>query len=87
MLASLGRTKVLARRRSTRAGTTGLLNAQGSAFDDLALKAFLGSIGLLSSNHLNKAKATGFLGVRVKHDLAFLNLTIFLEQTGYFDLG
>lgn len=86
MLASLWRTKVLARCGSTRARTTSLLNAQGAAFDNLTLKTFLGSISLLSSDHFNETEATRFLGVRVKHDLAFLNLTILLEKASNFSL-
>jgi hypothetical protein len=86
MLASLGWTKVLARCGSTRARTTSLLNAQGAAFDNLTLETFLGGIGLLSGDHFDETKATRFLGVRVKHDLAFLNLTILFEKTSNFRL-
>jgi hypothetical protein len=82
MLASLWWTEVLARCWSTRTRTTSLLNAQSAAFDNLTLKTFLGSISLLSGDHFDEAKATRFLSVRVKHDLAFLNLTILLEEAG-----
>jgi hypothetical protein len=82
MLASLGWPKVLARGRGTRTGTTSLLDAQGAALDDLALKAFLSSIGLLSGDHLDESEATGLLGVGVKHDLALLNITVLLKETG-----
>jgi hypothetical protein len=86
MLASLRWTKVLARGRSTWAGTTSLLNAQSATFDNLTLKTFLGSIGLFSSNHLYESKATRLFAVRIKHDLALFNITIFFEETSDFDL-
>jgi hypothetical protein len=86
MLASLWWTKILARCRSTRARTTSLLNAQGAAFDNLTLETFLGSISLLSGDHFDETEATRFLGVWVKHDLAFLNLTVLLEETSNFSL-
>jgi len=83
-LASLWWTKVLARGWCTRTGTTGLLNAQGSTLNDLTLKSLLGSVGLLSSDHLYETEATGLFGVRIKHDLAFLDVTILLEETSDF---
>ena len=85
-LASLRWTKVLARGGGTRSRATSLLDAQGTAFNDLTLKAFLGRIGLLSSDHLDEAKATGLLGMGIKHDLALLNLTILFEQASDFSL-
>lgn len=81
MLASLRWTKVLARGWGTRSGTTSLLDAQGTALNDLALKTILGSIGLLSGHHLDEAKATRLLGMGIKHDLALLDITVFLEET------
>jgi hypothetical protein len=81
LLASLRWTKVLARGWGTRSGTTSLLDAQGTALNDLALKTILGSIGLLSGHHLDEAKATRLLGMGVKHDLALLDVTVFLEET------
>jgi hypothetical protein len=48
------------------------------------LKTFLGGIGLISSNHLDKAKTTRFLGVGIKHDLTFLDITVLLEETSDF---
>ena len=87
MLASLWRTKVLARSWGTWAGTTSLLDAQSSAFDNLTLKTFLGSIGLLSSNHLDETEAARLLRVGIKHDLALLNITVFLEEASDFLLG
>jgi hypothetical protein len=87
MLASLRWTKVLAGSRSTRAGTTGLLDAQGSAFNDLTLKTLLGRISLLSGDHLDETESTGLLGVRVKHDLALLDVAVLLKETSNLLLG
>ena len=87
MLASLWWAKVFAWGRSTWAGTTSLLNAQGAAFDNLALKTFLGGISLLGSDHFDETKTTRLLGMWVKHDLALLNITIFLEETSDLCLG
>ena len=81
MLASLWGTKVFAWGGSTGTRATSFLNAQGSTLNNLALKAFLGRIGLLSSHHLDKSKSAGFFGMRVEHDLTLLNRTILLEQT------
>jgi hypothetical protein len=83
-LASLWWTKVFARGRCAWAGATSLLNAQGATLDDFALKTLLGSIGLLSSDHLHESEATRLLGMGVKHDLALLDVTIFLKQTSDF---
>lgn len=82
-LTSLGWSKVFS--WSWRSGTAspGLLNAQGSTLEDLALQALLSAIGLLKSGHLDESESTGLLGVRVQHDLALLNLTILGEETGY----
>ena len=87
MLASLGRAEVFAGGRSTRARATSLLNAQSAAFNDLALKALLGGISLLSSDHLDEAEATGLLGVGVKHDLALLDVAILLKEASNLLLG
>jgi hypothetical protein len=84
---SLGRAKVLARCGSTRAGTTGLLNAHGAALNHLALETLLGGFGLLRSDHLDESKSTGLFGVRVAHDLALLNLAILFEHLGDLSLG
>jgi hypothetical protein len=81
LLASLRWTKVLARGWGTRTGTTSLLDAQGTTFNNLTLKTILGGIGLLGGHHLDEAKATRLLGVGIKHDLALLDITIFLEET------
>jgi hypothetical protein len=51
------------------------------------LKTLLCSIGLLSADHLDEAEAAGLLRVRVKHDLTFLDLAVFLEETGDLSLG
>ena len=87
MLASLRWSKVLARGWGTRAGTTSLLDAQGTAFNNLTLKTILGGIGLLSGHHLDEAKATRLLAVGVKHDLALLDITVFLKETSDLLLG
>jgi hypothetical protein len=81
MLASLRWAEVLARGRSTRAGATSLLDAQSSAFNNLALKALLGGISLLSSDHLDETEAPGLLGVGIEHDLALLDIAILLKET------
>ena len=84
MLASLWWSEVLARGRSTGAGSTSLLDAQGTTFNNLTLKTLLGSISLISGNHLDETKATRFLSVGIKHDLALLNITVLLEKAGHF---
>jgi hypothetical protein len=86
MLASLRWAEVLARGRSTGARTTSLLNAQSTTLNNLTLQTFFGSIRLFSSNHLHESKATRLLAVRVKHDLALLDIAIFFEETSDFDL-
>jgi hypothetical protein len=87
MLASLRWAKVFARSWGTGAGTTSLLDAQSSAFNDLTLESLLCGISLLSGDHLDKTEATRLLGVWVKHDLAFLDITVFLEETSDLRLG
>ena len=84
MLASLGWAKVFAWGWGTWSGTTSLFDTQGSAFDDLTLKTLLCGISLLSSDHLDETKATRLLGMRIKHDLALLDVTILLEETSDF---
>jgi hypothetical protein len=51
------------------------------------LKTFLGSISLLSSDHLHEAETTRLFGVGIKHDLALLDITVFLEEAGNFSLS
>jgi hypothetical protein len=87
ILASLRWTKVFARSWSTWARTTSLLDAQSSAFNNLTLKSLLCGISLLSGDHLDETKATRLLGMGVKHDLALLDITVFLEETGDFLFG
>jgi hypothetical protein len=87
MLASLRWTKVLARGWGARSGAASLLNAQSATLNDLTLKTILGGISLLSGHHLDEAKATRLLGVGIKHDLALLDITVFLEETGDLLLG
>lgn len=81
-LTTLGRTKVLARGGRTGSGTTGLLNAESAALDDLALETILGGVGHVGSDHLDEAEATRLPGVGVLHDLALLDLAILLEEAG-----
>ncbi len=87
MLASLWWTKVLARGWGTWAGTTSLLDAQGSTLNNLTLKTILSGIGLLSSDHLDEAEATRLFGVGIKHDLTLLDITVFLKETSDLLLG
>jgi len=54
---------------------------------NLTLKTFLGSISLLGSDHLHETKATRLLGMGIKHDLALLNIAVFLEETGNFNFS
>lgn len=86
-LTSLGGAKILARSGGTGSGTTSFLDAKSSTFYDFALQTILGSISLIGGDHLHEAEASRLLGVRVLHDLAFLNLSIFLEEAGHFGLG
>jgi hypothetical protein len=51
------------------------------------LKALLCGISLLSGDHLDETKATRLLSMGVQHDLALLDITVFLEQTGNFLFG
>jgi hypothetical protein len=78
---TLGGTEVLSGCRSARTAATRLLDAQGTALDDLALEALLGCVGLLGSNHVDEAEATGLLGVGVQHDRAVIDITVLLEET------
>jgi hypothetical protein len=82
---TLGRAEVFAGSGGSGTATTSLLNAQSAAFDNLTLQTLLGSISLLSSNHLDETETTRFLGVGVNHDGAVLNITVFLKKTG--DVG
>lgn len=53
---------------------------------NFTLQALLCGVGLVRGDHLDEAKATGLLGVRVAHDVALLNLAILLEQAADFFL-
>jgi hypothetical protein len=48
---------------------------------DFTLETLLGGVGLVGGNHLDEAEAARFLGVRVAHDVALLDLAVLLEQT------
>lgn len=87
MLTTLGGAEVFARGGSARASTTSLLDAQGASLNLLSLQALLGGVGLVRSDHLDEAKATGLLGVRVAHDLALLDITVLLEHASDLLLG
>lgn len=82
LLTSLRRAKILARGRRAGASSASLLNAQSSALNFLALQTLLGGLSLIRGDHLDESKSTRFLGVRVAHDLALLNVTIFLKHLG-----
>lgn len=80
-LTSFRRSKVFAGSRGARTATTSLFDAQSAAFNDFTLQTFLGSIRLVTGDHLHEAKATRLLGVRVNHDGTVLDVTVLLEQT------
>lgn len=46
------------------------------------MEALLGRISLIGSDHLDESETTGLLGMGIKHDLALLDVAIFLEETG-----
>jgi len=48
---------------------------------NFTLQTFLGSVSLLRGHHLDETESTRFSGVRVAHDVALLDITIFLEKT------
>jgi hypothetical protein len=48
------------------------------------LKSLLCGISLLSGDHLDETKAARLLSMGVKHDLALLDITVFLEETSDF---
>jgi hypothetical protein len=54
---------------------------------DFALQALLGSVCLVRGDHLDEAKATRLLGVRIAHDVALLDLAILLEETSNLFFG
>jgi hypothetical protein len=84
---SFRRTKVFAGSGRARTATASLLDAQSATFNDFTLQTFLGSIRLLTGDHLHEAKATRLLGVRVNHDGAVLDVTVLLEQARQIRLG
>lgn len=83
---SLGWAKIFARRRSPGPGAACFLDAQVATFKGLTLKTLLRSVGLLACCHLDKSEATGFLGMRISHDLTLLYFTILLEEASDFEL-
>ena len=54
---------------------------------DFALQALLGSVCLVGGDHLDEAKPTRLLGVRVAHDVALLDLAILLEEASNLFFG
>lgn len=84
-LTTLGRAKVFAWGGSPGTTTASLFDAQSATFNDFTLEAFLGSIGLLGSHHLDEAKATRLLGVRIGHDGAVLDIAVLFEEAA--DVG
>jgi hypothetical protein len=44
------------------------------------LQGLLGSVRLIRRDHLDEAEATALAGVRILHDIAFLDLAILLEE-------
>jgi hypothetical protein len=51
------------------------------------LQGFLCRIGLSGSHHLDEPEATALTSVRVTHDVALLDLAVFLKQTRDFIFG
>lgn len=86
-LTSLRRTKVLSRSRGTGASATSLLDAQSASFYDFTLQTIFSCISLVGSNHLDEAEPSRLLGMGILHDLALLDLAVFLEEAGDFRLG
>lgn len=84
LLTSLGRAKVFARSGGTGSSTASLLDAQSSAFYDLALETVLGSVGFLRSDHLDESKTSRLLGVGVSHDLTLLDLAVLFKDSSNF---
>lgn len=54
---------------------------------DFALQALLGSVCLVGGDHLDEAKTTRLLGVRIAHDVALLDLAILLEEASNLFFG
>lgn len=81
LLTSLRRSEVLSRRGVAWLRSAGPLDAQRTTFINLTLQAFLSCIGLVSRHHVDETEATRVAGVGVAHDVALLDLAIFLEQT------
>jgi hypothetical protein len=49
---------------------------------DLSLKTLLRCVSLLRGDHLDEAKTTRLLSVRIAHDVTLLYLAVLLEETG-----
>ena len=80
-LTSFGRTKILSGRRCSRASPPSFFDAKSSTFKNLTLQSLLCSVCLLSCDHLNETKATGFFGVRVQHYSTLLHVTVLFKES------
>ena len=85
--ASLRRSKVLTRRGSARSLALGFFNGEGSSRKKEPVKRRNGTISASNVQHVDKAKASRFLGMGINHDLALVNNTVFRENLGQFRLG
>lgn len=79
---TLGGTEVFARSRGSRAGAPRLLDAEGPALVDLALKGVLRGVRILGADHLDEAEATALACVWVTHDVALFDSAVLLEEDG-----
>ena len=84
---ALGGTEVFARGRGSRAGAPRLLDAEGPALVDLALKGVLRSVRILGTDHLDESEATALTGVWVTHNVALLDPSVLLEEDSDLFLG
>lgn len=81
LLTTLGRAKIFPRSRRSGSTATGFLDAQSATFNNFTLETFLRCISLVGSDHFDKPKATGLFSMRIVHDRAVFNVSVFLEQT------
>ena len=51
------------------------------------METFTSSISSLGGDHLDEPKATRVTRVRIAHDVALLDLSIFFEKTSYVNLS
>lgn len=81
-LTSLRRPEVLAGSRGSGSAAASLLDAQCPTLKDFTLETLLGAVCLFKGRHLHEPESARLLGVRIKHDLAFLDLTVLGEEAG-----